>query len=174
METVDSSEEITQKFTPEVIEELAKTMRASIEVKDRRHLFNFYPMSFVGKELNQWLLANGHAENIHEAIEIGNHFMNNKVFSNLMGDGAFSNEYLLYRFTVDEKEYDLPETLHTWHSVLKSEDIQDKVSKSRTGDDQTMLITPEEVGEYIGDKTDWHIKSPGSHQFHDLLINPHN
>lgn len=51
--------------------EIAKRMKASIEIKDRRQLLRTYHSTFVGTDAVVWMLKAGVAQSIREAEMLG-------------------------------------------------------------------------------------------------------
>lgn len=93
-----------------------------------------------------------------EAVEIGNYFVQKKVFSHVKGEHLFENKYLLYRFESDANSFSQPKTEFSWHKVKKDEDGK--------------VIHPEDVSEELGDSTDWHVKNP--HHLPEILLDGFN
>ena len=160
MDALEFRQDIIDKYTPELIELITKEMKEGVEVKDRRHRFKHYAVCFVGKDMVQWLISNFYASTVDEAIEIGNYFIENNVFHHVMRDHWLKNKYLFYRFEDDEKDRGHSTESKSWHDVLKEHNGR--------------VILPEEFEKLLGELTDWHAKSPGEHQIHEMLLDPYN
>ena len=100
----------------------------------------------------------GHAITVDEAVEIGNYFVQKKIFSHVKGEHLFENKYLLYRFESDANSFSQPKTEFSWHKVKKDEDGK--------------VIHPEDVSEELGNSTDWHVKNP--HHLPEILLDGFN
>ena len=72
-----------------------------IEIKDRRYLLKQYPKCFVGSELVYWMIANL-SISVEQAINIGQQLVDNKIIHHVHDQHEFENEYLFYRFYLDE------------------------------------------------------------------------
>lgn len=158
MESKEFKEEIISKYTPEEIEKLVGHMKEAIVVKNRKHYFKTYENCFLGTDMVQWLISNGHAENIDEAIELGDFLIEKNVFHHVVRDHGLKNKQLFYRFDIDEKSRGHCDPKDSWHNVLED----------REGD----LISPEEISEVLGDHTDWHKKN--SDHLPELLLDKYN
>jgi hypothetical protein len=151
------SQEIVDKFPQEEIEKIAMLMRLKIEVKDRKHMFTSYSDCFVGSDMVKWLIEEGHACNIDEAIEIGDYFINKNVFHHVVRDHTLKNKQLFYRFEVDERSRGESDPQESWSKVLKD----------REGD----VLTAEELSEIIATISDWPRKNP---ELPELLVDINN
>ena len=72
-----------------------------IEIKDRRYLLKIYHKCFVGSELVYWMMANL-SISVEQAIKIGQQLVDNKIIHHVHDQHDFENEYLFYRFYLDE------------------------------------------------------------------------
>lgn len=160
MESQEFSEKVKSKYTTEIIDDVASQMRNGVDIKDRRHYFKLYPACFLGSDLVSWMIENNHGEDIDEAIEIGNYFMEHNVFHHVLRDHKLKNQNLFYRFEVDETDRGHADKEDTWFKILD--------------DHNGEIILPEDVERVIGEQTDWHIKSPGAHHFHEILVDAYN
>eukprot|EP00182_Erythrolobus_australicus_P002404 CAMPEP_0185832196 /NCGR_PEP_ID=MMETSP1353-20130828/1945_1 /TAXON_ID=1077150 /ORGANISM="Erythrolobus australicus, Strain CCMP3124" /LENGTH=167 /DNA_ID=CAMNT_0028530347 /DNA_START=114 /DNA_END=617 /DNA_ORIENTATION=+ len=82
--------------------ELAREMRASVTVRDRRYLAKVYPKCFVGFEGAAWLIKAGYAADEAEAEEIGTQLITAGILFHVCDDHEFKAKYLFYRFAQDE------------------------------------------------------------------------
>ena len=94
---------LEDRFTDQEIEDLAKNIRGEngVEIKDRRYRLNTYHTCFVGQELVDWLMTN-HGCIREEAIELGQILVEEKIIHHVKDHHPFMDEYLFYRFYVDE------------------------------------------------------------------------
>jgi len=71
-------------------------------VKDRKYRLRNYPCCFVGKEVVEWLLKNHEAQSASNAIACMKVLQSNGIFHHVCDDHLFKNEYLFYRFRIDD------------------------------------------------------------------------
>lgn len=81
---------------------LAESMRAGVEVRDRRYLLRTYRECFVGSDACRWLVEQGHVQNRADAQTLGNLMRKAGLLHHVVRDHEFKDEYLFYRFSVDE------------------------------------------------------------------------
>lgn len=83
---------------------LAEQFRTSVEIKDRRYGFpaKTYECCFVGTEAVAQMVKSGIASHPDEAVCIGNMLLEAGIFRHVLGEHAFKNEALFYRFSEDE------------------------------------------------------------------------
>jgi hypothetical protein len=103
MEEKEFKQQIVDRYPPEELQRVAEQMRKAIEVRDRRYHFKNYESCFLGSDLVNWFIENGHASTVEEAIEVGDYFMSKNVFHHVVRDHTFKNQKLYYRFEIDEK-----------------------------------------------------------------------
>jgi len=96
---MDFSEEAKES---DEIMKLADRLREGIEVKDRRYHFQKYEKCFLGSEAVSWLIDNGEAQDVEQAIHLGNAMMTLDLIKHVTKDHDFKNEKLFYRFYADE------------------------------------------------------------------------
>lgn len=80
MEEREFPQEIIDRYPKEELERVGALMRQNVIVKDRTYHFKRYANVFLGKELVTWLIENGHATTVDEAILVGDYFLSNNVF----------------------------------------------------------------------------------------------
>lgn len=72
-----------------------------LEIKDRIYRFKTYSKCFVGSELIQFLINYSQITK-SEAIELGQSLIDQKIIHHVTDDHDFKDDYLFYRFYVDE------------------------------------------------------------------------
>ena len=72
-----------------------------ITIQDRRYRFSNYPLCFVGNEAVKWI-ENRYLLSKPEAIRLGQELINLKIIHHVTDEHDFKNEYLFYRFYIDE------------------------------------------------------------------------
>ncbi|KAG5182768.1 mercuric reductase [Tribonema minus] len=87
------------------IEALAQRLRNGVEVKDRKYHLTTYPKVFIGTDAVSFMLGDGTASSIEDAVDIGNIMMEAGAFQHVTKDHAFKNEPLFYRFAADEPDH---------------------------------------------------------------------
>lgn len=95
--------DIEDKLSNQEIEDIVKNIRSQqgIEIKDCRYRLNTYSNCFVGQELVTWLTKNsGYTR--EQAIELGQILIEKKVIHHVTDQHNFSDDYLFYRFYIDE------------------------------------------------------------------------
>jgi hypothetical protein len=157
MEGKEFSQAITDKFNETKIDAVAKLMQQQIEVKDRRHRFTTYPACFIGTEMVTWIIENGYAQNVDEAIEVGDFFISKSVFHHVLRDHTLQNKNLFYRFEVNERSRGTADPSDSWSNVLED----------REGD----VLTSEELNVLLASISDWPKKNP---ELPEMLIDKHN
>ena len=86
------------------LKEIAKQARQKVEVKDRTYHLKTYSDCFIAREMTQWLLDSGHAAYRLQAIELGQALVENLHICHVVRDHNFKDDYLFFRFMVDEKD----------------------------------------------------------------------
>lgn len=85
-----------------LLQSIAEDLRKNIEVKDRTYRFKTYSQCFVGSDAVQYLLSKNYAENVDDAISVGEGLLQLGIFHHVTKDHGFKNEELFYRFAEDE------------------------------------------------------------------------
>lgn len=80
------------------LEDLVKTFRASVTVKDRTYRLRRYKACFTGIDAVRTLIAIGAALTIEEALKVGNDLVAHNVIEHVYGEHCLKNENLFYRF----------------------------------------------------------------------------
>lgn len=83
--------------------ELYSAMRSSNLVRDRRYRLRMYAATFVGSEMVTWLSQHLQVPR-EEALEKGETMLKAEVFHHVCRDHNFKDEYLFYRFMVDDPQ----------------------------------------------------------------------
>jgi pyruvate/2-oxoglutarate dehydrogenase complex dihydrolipoamide dehydrogenase (E3) component len=83
-------------------EALVRSLRANVEIKDRKYRMQTYEKCFVGSEACAWMIDAGIASDADQAVLIGNMLLNAGMFHHVLKEHAFKNERLFYRFAEDE------------------------------------------------------------------------
>ncbi len=88
----------------EELESLATEFRSIFDIQHRKYGFpaRTYRNCFVGEEAVARLLETGMAIDEGDALRLGNLLMAHGVFHHVQRAHSFKNEYLFYRFAVDE------------------------------------------------------------------------
>uniref|UniRef100_A0A7S4KMY7 DEP domain-containing protein n=1 Tax=Paramoeba aestuarina TaxID=180227 RepID=A0A7S4KMY7_9EUKA len=98
---------------PDPLRKIATAMKkeqTGVGVKNRTWHLKTYKRVFVGQKAVLWLIENGHAKTIEEALNLGNEMMENHIFHHVTYDHSFKNEELFYRFLEDDKTKSLNTT----------------------------------------------------------------
>jgi hypothetical protein len=74
-----------------------------VEIGDRRYRLNLYSRCFVGSEAVEWLMKTQKATR-EEAIRIGQMLIDCGIIHHVVDEHPFLDDYLFYRFYVDEPE----------------------------------------------------------------------
>ncbi len=100
----DNNNEIKASFDGESLEDLTGRIKQLFDVQDRTYGFpaKSYPKCFVGNEAVAQLVEEGIALDAEDAVRIGNMLLDAGVFHHVLGEHAFKNEKLFYRFISDE------------------------------------------------------------------------
>eukprot|EP01130_Rhizamoeba_saxonica_P007041 TRINITY_DN2820_c0_g1_i2.p1 TRINITY_DN2820_c0_g1~~TRINITY_DN2820_c0_g1_i2.p1 ORF type:complete len:553 (-),score=142.32 TRINITY_DN2820_c0_g1_i2:442-2100(-) len=69
-----------------------------ISIKNRTWMLKKWKNCFVGKDMVIWLIEADYAQDVDEALAIGNDLLSRGLMSHVTGDHAFKNEDLFYRF----------------------------------------------------------------------------
>ncbi len=92
------------RLTPAQINLLVEQMRGTkgIDIRDRWDHFRLYRKCFIGYEAVQWLIK---SQNIskQEALKLGQTLIEAKVFHHVHDEHDFEDDYLFYRFYLDEE-----------------------------------------------------------------------
>ncbi|MBL1210633.1 hypothetical protein [Geminocystis sp. GBBB08] len=72
-----------------------------LEIKDRKYRLTTYPLCFIGSEAVKWMEKN-YIISKSEAITLGQELMDLKIIHHVTDDHNFKNDYLFYRFYLDE------------------------------------------------------------------------
>ncbi|WP_024750243.1 DEP domain-containing protein [Crocosphaera subtropica] len=72
-----------------------------VKIKNRRHRLTLYPKCFIGSDLVDWLTKNLSISS-EEAVKIGQELIDKKIIHHVSNEHQFENDYLFYRFFVDE------------------------------------------------------------------------
>ena len=83
---------------------LVKDLRgnAGITIKDRRYKLTNYPLCFIGNEAVAWMETQ-YLLSKPEAIRLGQELIELKIIHHVTDDHDFKNDYLFYRFYIDEQ-----------------------------------------------------------------------
>ena len=72
-----------------------------LDICDRRFRTTLYPQCFVGQEAVNWIVKTQKATR-DEAVKLGQVLLAKGVIHHVTDEHAFKDEYLFYRFYVDE------------------------------------------------------------------------
>ena len=72
-----------------------------IKIQDRRYKFTSYPLCFIGSEAVEWMESR-YLLSKPEAIRLGQELINLKIIHHVTDEHDFKNDYLFYRFYIDE------------------------------------------------------------------------
>jgi hypothetical protein len=90
------------------IEELAKVMRATIKVKNRRYHLKVYKDVFLGSEAITFLVNSGSARNREDAVQLGRRLAEVcNLFEHTERNHPLKDEQLFYRFIPEGNKLDL-------------------------------------------------------------------
>lgn len=64
----------------------------------RLYRLKIYKQCFVGEEAVKWMVDNGVAEGVPEAVQLGNQLMRQGLLQHVTAEHAFENKFLYYRF----------------------------------------------------------------------------
>jgi len=103
---------LSLKISPELknFYQLSKLIRdpdSGIEIKSRRYRLLKYDKCFVGSHLVDWLIEYEHSSSREGAIELGQKFMDLKLFHHVCRSEPFRDGNFYYRFQQDEKNDEL-------------------------------------------------------------------
>ncbi|CEM14661.1 unnamed protein product [Vitrella brassicaformis CCMP3155] len=100
---VESADEsICQFDDKQMVQDLADQIRAKLEIRDRRYHLTTYTKCFLGSDAVKWLMGNGHAETVEDALLVGQLMMDQGMFAHVTRDHSLKDESLFYRFALDE------------------------------------------------------------------------
>ena len=110
-EDMEISEEDTDIFlsylednlTNQEIDDLVAKIRGKngVEIKERRYRLNTYQSCFIGQELVDWLV-NNYDYSREQATELGQILIEKQIIHHVTDEHPFMDEYLFYRFLVDD------------------------------------------------------------------------
>ncbi|MDJ0844927.1 DEP domain-containing protein [Crocosphaera sp.] len=85
------------------LDQLIQEIRSDkgVTIKNRRYRLKLYPQCFIGSELVDWLTKNL-SITVEEAVKIGQQLVDKKIIHHVHNEHQFQNDYLFYRFYVDE------------------------------------------------------------------------
>ena len=94
---------ILHQVTPTEIKILTNRMRGEngIEIKNRWYSFKFYPKCFTGNDAVDWFVKTQQVTR-EKAIQIGEMLIARQIIHHVHDDHNFKDEYLFYRFYIDE------------------------------------------------------------------------
>lgn len=94
--------QLVSSYSPE-IRKLVNDLRGEngIEIKDLNFRFKTYRKCFVGSDLIKWLI-NNYKTTKSEALKLGQDLIEEKIVHHVTDDHDFKDEYLFYRFYIDE------------------------------------------------------------------------
>ena len=72
-----------------------------LEIKDRRYRLTLFPSCFIGSEAVEWM-EKQYAVSKSEALRLGQELIQLKIIYHVTNDHDFKNDFLFYRFYVDE------------------------------------------------------------------------
>ncbi len=100
---IDGQLKLASYTTPEDLEQLVIQMRGAdgVIIQDRLYNLKIYPNCFVGAEAVQWFMSNL-GLTLNEAVRVGQRLLKRGVIHHVVDEQDFKNDYLFYRFYVDE------------------------------------------------------------------------
>ncbi len=115
---------ILHDVTPTEIKILTNQMRGQngIEIKNRWYSFKLYPKCFTGVDAVDWFVKTQQVTR-EEAIQIGEMLIARQIIHHVHDAHNFKDEYLFYRFYVDEKVATYSES----NSELASENVRSRI-----------------------------------------------
>eukprot|EP01135_Chromosphaera_perkinsii_P007179 Nk52_evm3s738 gene=Nk52_evmTU3s738 len=126
----DSSNSSEQQQDVLNLTQLAASVRAIVDISDRRYHLRTYPNCFVGSEAVDAMISHGIASCTQDAVGIGQVLLQNDLLRHVTRDHDFKDESLFYRFVEDEES-------HGERSVIKKkskEDVEGMIKKISWGD----------------------------------------
>lgn len=83
--------------------QLVNDMRGlgGIEIKNRNYRLKTYPLCFIGSETVNWMEKKYDISKA-EALKLGQTLIDEKIIHHVTDDHDFKNDYLFYRFYLDE------------------------------------------------------------------------
>lgn len=108
-----------RELTDEDILDIAENFRRGVEVKDRRYRFTVYRDTFVGSQAVSFLIKFFNIQKRGEARIIGQKLMDAGVFSHVMDDHNFEDDYLFYKINAT----DVMEQLKKERNLIRKEGI---------------------------------------------------
>ncbi len=99
---------ILHDITPREIKILTNQMRGQngIEIKNRWYSLKLYPKCFIGSEAVEWFIKTQQVTR-EESIQIGEILIARQIIHHVHNEHNFKDEYLFYRFYIDETQPDL-------------------------------------------------------------------
>lgn len=103
---------------------LSGMLRDGVEIKDRKYRLRTYEKCFVGSEACGWLIKQGLASDVPQAIVLGDLMIQQGLFHHVLREQPFKNEQLFYRFSDDEDHGQVDKSqgaAASWHSLVSGE-----------------------------------------------------
>eukprot|EP00002_Diphylleia_rotans_P006755 TRINITY_DN1613_c0_g1_i2.p1 TRINITY_DN1613_c0_g1~~TRINITY_DN1613_c0_g1_i2.p1 ORF type:complete len:671 (-),score=134.95 TRINITY_DN1613_c0_g1_i2:2168-4180(-) len=94
---------MTTPFVPPEYRELVDRLVRGLDIQDRKYHFRTYKKCFIGSEAARWMVVEGVAPSLEDAVVLGNILLNAGVFFHVTRDHPFKNEELYYRFAIHEE-----------------------------------------------------------------------
>ncbi|WP_330202277.1 hypothetical protein [Cyanobacterium sp. Dongsha4] len=89
-------------YDPKICQ-LVNDMRGleGVEIKNRNYRLKTYPLCFIGSEAVNWMEKKYDISKA-EALKLGQTLINEKIIHHVTDNHDFKNDYLFYRFYLDE------------------------------------------------------------------------
>lgn len=87
-------------------------------IKDRRYRLRTYTCCFVGRELVEWLVKSGEAFNHTNGVGCMRILQENDILHHVCDDHIFKNEYLFYRFRIDDGTFFVDTEFESYHQAI--------------------------------------------------------
>jgi hypothetical protein len=96
------NDQLVDLYSPN-IRNLVNQMRAEngIEIKDRRYHLKTYSKCFIGSQAVKWLIRTLEIPK-SEVLKLGQNLIEQKIIHHVTDDHDFKDDYLFYRFYIDE------------------------------------------------------------------------
>eukprot|EP00750_Incisomonas_marina_P012929 INCI17184.2.p1 GENE.INCI17184.2~~INCI17184.2.p1 ORF type:complete len:1088 (-),score=164.61 INCI17184.2:2533-5796(-) len=88
----------------EKLKEISTRLRETVPIRDRKYYFRIYKACFIGREAVDVLMKLGYASTRQSAVTVGRQLLNSKLFRHVCDGHNFKDDYLFYRFYVDETD----------------------------------------------------------------------
>ncbi|CAM9376369.1 unnamed protein product [Choristocarpus tenellus] len=98
-DTPMKSRNVVQASLLNSIFHVADRLKAEIPVQQRIHRMRVYPECFTGSDAVRWMMEEGLARNVPEAISMGNEMMKAGIFEHICNEHIFENLCIYYQFT---------------------------------------------------------------------------